>query len=129
MDEKPSFEEGAEKCLREWEAFIELMQQEALAAKVESRAQILEIVGALRDKVASGLGKLEAMKQAGGELRSSLRVQLEKCLADLQRTVEVKREQWRWHLSLESWGSMDRLVTSMVVLLPHCQELGHSGQD
>jgi hypothetical protein len=128
MDEKQSFEESAEKCLREWEAFIELMQQEALAAKVESRAQILEIVGALRDKVASGLGKLEAMKQAGGELRSSLRVQLEKCLADLQRAVEVKREQWRWHLSLESWGSMNRLVESMSVLLPHCQELGHSAQ-
>ncbi len=128
MDEKQCFEESAEKCLHEWEAFIELIQQEALAAKVESRAHILEIVGTLRDKVASALEKHQAMKQAKAELRSSLRAQLEKCLADLQRTVDVKREQWRWHLSLESWGSMDRLVTSMVVLLPHCQELGHSGK-
>jgi hypothetical protein len=129
MDEKQSFEEGAEKCLREWEAFIGLMQQEALAAKVESRAQFLEIVGVLRVKVASGLEKHQAMKQASGALRSSLRAQLEKCVADLQRTVDVKREQWRWHLSLESWGNMDRLVASMAVLLPHCQELGHSRQD
>ncbi|HWG58712.1 MAG TPA: hypothetical protein VN661_06660 [Candidatus Acidoferrales bacterium] len=115
-----SFEEQSEACLREWSAFVDRLHEAARGTESAARYQMLDLVGALRIRIASALARIHRMRLARGARREILRKQIRDAIAELHRIAAEKRAECTWRLGPESGKVLYELIDSVSILLPNC---------
>lgn len=116
----PSFEDQSETCLREWSAFVDRLHDAARTSESAARYQMLDLVGALRIRIASALARVHRMRITRGAQRMTLRRQTREAIAELHRIAVDKRAECRWRLDAASSRTLTELVDSIAVLVPTC---------
>lgn len=116
----PSFEDQSEICLHEWSAFVDRLHEAARTSESAARYQMLDLVGALRIRIASALARVHRLRIARGAQREALRKQTREAIAELHRIAADKRAECRWRLDTASGEKLTALIDSLSVLVPSC---------
>lgn len=118
------FEERSANCLREWSRFVDRLHEAARNTEPAARYQILDMVGALRIRIAAGVARVHRMKTAHGTQRENLRKQTQDCIAELHRVALEKSAECKWRIHSESGKHLTELIDSFSILLPGCSRVG-----
>lgn len=118
------FDEQTTNCLAEWNAFTDRLHEAARDAEPQTRYQILDMVGALRTRIASGLSHMDRLRFAKGTERDTLRRETQTCIAELQRITADKQSQWQWRFNSNGSRVLKKLMESVPVRMPTCGSQG-----
>jgi ABC-type phosphate transport system auxiliary subunit len=84
MEDKKSYLQRIADQLKQWDHEIEELKAKAIAAKAESKAEILKQIEELRLKKKTAQGKLIQLRKAGDEAWDTMKSGLERSLSEFK---------------------------------------------